>query len=159
MGFWNSREKKYHWYVTNLKVRAEVLYNLYKLRWQIELIFKANKQSLSLDKIPSENPTIIKNLLMVSVMAHMVAMGVLEKASNYVKDKEQKLAMSYQRATKVTNTIKEDLKRYFRERGKKAKALLFFKIRLFAQEMYDPNYKKRKNTLSRINTMLQIYLF
>ncbi len=75
------------------------------------------------------------------------------------KEEEKKLALSYQRATKVTNTIKEDLEGYFMDRGRESQALLFFKIRLFAPEMFDPNYKKRKTTLSLINTMLQIYLF
>jgi putative transposase len=41
IGFWNPVEKDYHWYITNLTAAAYLIYPLYRLRWQIELIFKA----------------------------------------------------------------------------------------------------------------------
>jgi len=53
--FWNPSEKCYHWYITNLKVAALMIYPLYRLRWQIELIFKACKQSLNVNRLTSNN--------------------------------------------------------------------------------------------------------
>ncbi len=55
VGFWNPSEKCYHWYITNLKVAAHLIYPLYRLRWQIELIFKACKQSLNVNRLTSNN--------------------------------------------------------------------------------------------------------
>ncbi len=43
IGFWNPAEGSYHWYLTNLVVAAYMIYPLYRVRWQIELIFKACK--------------------------------------------------------------------------------------------------------------------
>ncbi len=54
IGFWNPSEKCYHWYMTNLKVYAYVIYPLYRIRWQIELIFKACKNSLNANQITSK---------------------------------------------------------------------------------------------------------
>jgi len=50
IGIWNPRKKKYHWYVTNLNVSSSVIYTLYRIRWQIELIFKGCQRSLNADK-------------------------------------------------------------------------------------------------------------
>ena len=37
IGVWNPTDKKYHWYLTNLAVAADVLYPLYRVRWQLEI--------------------------------------------------------------------------------------------------------------------------
>ncbi|WP_200335584.1 transposase [Thiocystis violacea] len=71
IGFWNPVEKQYHWYITNLTAAAYLMYPLYRLRWQIELIFKACKNSLNANSIPSANDTIIENLLLASIAAHL----------------------------------------------------------------------------------------
>jgi IS4 transposase len=55
IGFWNPVEKDYHWYITNLTAAAYLIYPLYRSRWQIELIFKACKNSLNADEITSTN--------------------------------------------------------------------------------------------------------
>lgn len=62
IGFWNPVEKDYHWYLTNLTAAAYLIYPLYRLRWQIELIFKACKNSLNANEITSANDNIIENL-------------------------------------------------------------------------------------------------
>lgn len=159
VGFWNFEEKKYHWYVTNLKVAGEVLYTLYRLRCQIELLFKANKQSMGLDKLPTSEPVIIELLMMAAIGAHFVATGVLEKGAQAIEEKEEdpveaeekKLALSYQRAAKVVNQISVDLKNYFLEIVPNLKKKLFDKIKFFSVELYDPNYKKRQTTLARLS--------
>ncbi len=61
IGFWNPIEKEYHWYVTNLAAAACLIYPLYRLRWQIELIFKACKNSLNANEISSCDDNIIES--------------------------------------------------------------------------------------------------
>ena len=65
--FWNPIEKTYHLYVTNLKVSAKIIYPLYRLRWQIELFFKASKTSLALKDMPSSNKNIIQSMMLLTI--------------------------------------------------------------------------------------------
>ncbi len=77
IGFWNPVEKSYHWYVTNLTAAAYLIYPLYRLRWQIELIFKACKNSLNANEITSQAENIIESLLLASIAAHRRAPTLL----------------------------------------------------------------------------------
>ena len=43
IGFWNAAEKRYHWYATNLPADAEIIYPLYRVRWQTELLLRINR--------------------------------------------------------------------------------------------------------------------
>ena len=65
IGFWNPMAKDYHWYITNLIVPAYLIYPLSRLRWPIELIFKACKNSLNANQITSGDENIIESLLLV----------------------------------------------------------------------------------------------
>lgn len=66
IGFWHPAEGGYHWYITNLTAAAYLMYPLYRLRWQIELVFKACKNSLNANQITSNHPHIIQSLLLAS---------------------------------------------------------------------------------------------
>ena len=59
--FLDRTEHHYHWYLTNLKVVPTVIYPLYRLKWQVELIFKGCKSSLNADRMTSRNPLISEN--------------------------------------------------------------------------------------------------
>jgi IS4 transposase len=100
VGFWNPSEKCYHWYITNLKVAAHLIYPLYRLRWQIELIFKACKQSLNVNRLTSNNKHIIENLLLASIVAHLASHTILELVIPQLTQIKQ-LAISVQRTAKV----------------------------------------------------------
>jgi hypothetical protein len=80
IGFWNDKEKFYHWYLTNLLIDAKIIYPLYRLRWQIELIFKACKNSLNANAIPSANPNMIQTFLLASIAAHLSSQTIHESA-------------------------------------------------------------------------------
>jgi hypothetical protein len=59
-------------YLTNLcpqKWPAESLKELYRLRWQIELVFKELKQDLSLRSMPSKDPIAVKVFAWASLIA------------------------------------------------------------------------------------------
>ena len=100
IGFWNPIEKKYHWYITNLVVAAYIIYPLYRLRWQIELIFKACKNSLNANQIPSSDGNIIESLLLASIAAHLSSHTVSHIGIERLEEKK-KWAISFQRVAKV----------------------------------------------------------
>jgi len=78
VGFWNPLDRCYHWYITNLTIAAHLLYPLYRYRSQIELIFKACKQSLKANRLTSNNSNIIENLLLASIAAHLASHTILD---------------------------------------------------------------------------------
>jgi IS4 transposase len=78
IGFWNPLDKCYHGLLTNLTIAAHLIYPLYRLRWQIELIFKACKQSLKANRLTSNNSNIIENLLLASIAAQLASHTILD---------------------------------------------------------------------------------
>ena len=88
IGFWNKSTTSYHWYVTNLAAEAKLINVLYRIRWQVELQFKAAKTSLQLADMPSANPAIIVNLLLASIAATLLSTicgpAVLSKATREI---------------------------------------------------------------------------
>ncbi len=145
IGFWNKADKKYHWYVTNLEVSASAIYSLYRIRWQIELIFKGCKRSLNLDeKMTSNNSNIIESLILSSIIAS-VAMHIIYNESIKELTGRQKLAVSFQRLSHVVVLLALDfikyltLADYFKNISRK--------IRLFSHEIYEKNHAHRRTTL------------
>jgi len=153
IGFWNPVEKEYHWYMTNLTVAAYLIYPLYRLRWQIELIFKACKNSLNADAITSCNNTIIENLLLASIVAHLSTHALFHIAMEQLND-EQHLAASFQRVAKVAVVLARDFILFLLHSSQENFENLVNKIKLFANEIFDPNYKKRETSLARIHRLL-----
>jgi putative transposase len=154
IGFWNPSERIYHWYITNLMAPSAVIYPLYRLRWQIELIFKGCKQSLNANQIPSNHSNIIESLLLASIAAHLVSTTILQIGSTHLK-KEQQLAISFQRISKVAVVLAHDFVMFFIHASKRYLQQLIQKIILFADEIIDPNYKHRETSLMLLNRMLQ----
>jgi len=70
LGFWNKTTKSYHWYVTNLSIPADLIYKLYRIRWQVELSFKAAKSSLSLADTWSSNRQLVLNILLAAITSY-----------------------------------------------------------------------------------------
>jgi hypothetical protein len=153
IGFWNPVEKGYHWYITNLLAAAYLIYPLYRLRWQIELIFKACKNSLNANQITSGEENIIESLLLASIAAHLSAHTLFNIGIEQVEE-DQQLAMSFQRIAKVAVVLARDFILFLLNSSREHFDNLLHKIKLFANEMFDPNYKKRETSLMRINRLL-----
>jgi hypothetical protein len=154
IGFWNPVEKGYHWYVTNLTVAAFIIYPLYRLRWQIELIFKACKNSLNANELTSNDANIIESLLLSSLVAHLASHTILEVGGETL-DHDQKLATSFQRIAQVTVQLADDFVKFLLNSSRKYFDHLVQKITLFANEIFDPNYKHRETSLARVHRMLE----
>ena len=151
IGFWNPIEKQYHWYITNLTAAAYLMYPLYRLRWQIELIFKACKNSLNANAIPSANKTIIENLLLASIAAHLSTHTIIRIGTG-VLTQERKWAITFQRVAKVAVVLGRDFLVFLLHSSQENFNNLANKIKLFANEIFDPNYKKRETSLGRLNS-------
>jgi Transposase DDE domain len=155
IGFWNPVEKCYHWYVTNLVVPAFIIYPLYRFRWQIELIFKGCKNSLNANQITSADTNIIESLLLASIASHLCTHTILTSSLIHL-DNEQQQAISFQRAAKIAVVLSREFVMFLLNRSREYLDCLLEKIKLFANELIDPNYKKRETSLRRICRMLEL---
>ena len=149
IGFWNDKEKCYHWYLTNLLVYAEIIYPLYRLRWQIELIFKACKNSLNASAITSANPNIIKTLLLASIAAHLSSQTIYEISCNALSQKES-LAVTFQRIAFVLVSLKDRFINCILNPIQENVENLINSIHHMKNELFDPNYKKRETAKARL---------
>jgi len=148
IAFWNPAYNCYHWYITNLKVAPHLIYPLYRLRWQIELVFKACKQSLNANRLTSNNSNIIESLLLASIAAHLASQTILNVAIPELTKIEQ-LAISVQRVAKVAVSIASDFIKFLVTGSSNNAKILLNKILLFADEIFDPNYRHRETSLAR----------
>lgn len=72
----DEKSGEYHCYLTNIpneQVTAEDIRNLYTLRWQIELFFKAMKSAGQIDVLPTENEHIVKILVWASILGTLLS--------------------------------------------------------------------------------------
>ena len=69
-------------------------------------------------------------------------------------EEDQQLAMSFQRVAKVAVVLAQDFILFLLNSSREHFDNLLHKIKLFSNEMFDPNYKKRETSLMRINRLL-----
>jgi len=136
IGFWNPTEKVYHWYVTNLQVQKEIIYNLYRLRWQIELVFKIFKSAFNFSKISSTNKNIIVNLILVAITNCLISLA-LGTAMAVNLDSRKQATRSIQKYAMVFIHYSKDLLAFII--GKLSLSELLRKIKRFTDEVFDPN--------------------
>lgn len=149
VGFWNPIDKAYHYYITNLKVAAILIYPLYRLRWQIELIFKASKTSFALKDMPSSNENIIQSMVLLTITASLIAYPLAKSEMTNLEDEKQ-MHFSYQRAATFLIQISGELIDFILNRCRKTVEALQDVIKLFVNELFDPNYKNRESSLRRV---------
>ena len=113
------------------------MYPLYRLRWQIELIFKACKSALNANQIPSGDENIIESLLLASLAAPLSSHTLFTIGIEQVEEGQQ-LAMSFQRVAKVAVVLARDFILFLLNSAQKHFDNLLHKIKLFANEMFDP---------------------
>lgn len=150
IGFWNNKENKYHWYMTNLKCESRFIFPLYKLRWQIELVFKTVKSSFCFEDLCSANKQIILNLLLLRMNLAFIFFPTLALIFEEIKFKE-KMSLSIQRAGTIFRWLLPELKALLNQTGSDAERTLVRlnkMIEILKFELSDPNYQKRKSTIS-----------
>ena len=81
VGVWNEEAEKYHFYVTNLPTAdysAADTAQLYRARWEVELLFKELKSTYNLDQIPTSNPVTAEALILVALISLVVSRVLLD---------------------------------------------------------------------------------
>jgi putative transposase len=76
VAIYNDEAKKYHAYITNIpqeSLNAEDVAELYRVRWDIEMIFKELKSRYSFDAITSANPDVVEGLVWVGILTLLVS--------------------------------------------------------------------------------------
>jgi len=76
VAIYNYEAKKYHTYITNIPpdaLSAEDVAELYRVRWDIEMIFKELKSKYSLDVIKSANPNVVEGLIWTGILTLLVS--------------------------------------------------------------------------------------
>ena len=156
IGFWNPTKNQYHWYVTNLAAPAEIIYPLYRLRWQIELIFKTFKSSFRLADIPSSNPNIILTLVYSALIANMMAHPIANILAMENKLDKQ-MTPSFQRAGMVLANTAQQFINYLILKTSDALEILKTTLMQQKKELFDPNFKKRHSSLAKLLAMVDTY--
>jgi IS4 transposase len=81
VGVWNDDAEKYHLYVTNLpaaEYSVSDVAQLYRARWEVELLFKELKSTYNLDQVPTSNPVAVEALILVALISLVVSRVLLD---------------------------------------------------------------------------------
>lgn len=79
VAFWDNVNKRLFIYITNLfEIRADLIAALYKIRWQIELLFKQLKQNFPLRYFLGDNENAIKIQIWCALIANLL-LSVIQK--------------------------------------------------------------------------------
>ncbi len=124
------------------------------MAYGLELIFKACKNSLNANQITSNDKNIIESLLLASIAAHLSSHTLFNIATDDLNE-EQQLASSFQRISQVAVNLASDFISFLLNSSKHYFHNLLEKIKLFSNEIFDPNYKHRETTIMRLNRLLE----
>ena len=152
IGFWNDDSQEFHWYTTNLLAPAVLMYPLYRLRWQLELAFKASKGTLRLADFTSANKRIIRNLILTHIVAVLFTQTLGHQASKEMSDGQQ-AAVSVQRMAKVVVNVAAELVQFLLRGTSATCSTLLRKLELYASDLFDPNYRRRETSMARVVRM------
>ncbi len=136
--------------MTNLKCDTKLIFPLYKLRWQIELVLKTVKSSFCFEDLCSANKQIILNLLLLRMNLAFILFPTIALIFEEIKFKE-KINLSIQRAGIIFRWILPDLKSLANQVGPSAKETYLRinkKLDILKSELSNPNFRKRKSTIS-----------
>jgi hypothetical protein len=136
-------------FVTNIeqsKCNAEAIYELYTLRWQIELIFKTWKSVMQLHKIQSMNAVRLECIILVKLLWVMLNWSILNQLKEFTNAdiSFHKLSHTLQsRSQKITLSILSNKELLYEWLLKLAKISLIH---------HQKEYKKGGNKMNEIIT-------
>lgn len=151
IGFRFPKTKEYRWYATNLPesmLKAEWIYPIYRLRWQIELFFKSIKSMLNADQITSENEKIVKTVVYSSILASLIASSLLIEAAISLANIELK-SITAQRLMLVFSQVATNLAQCLIKKEITNKSLAL-KIKSLLPQLLCPNKKHRPTSLAEV---------
>ncbi|MGH1469322.1 MAG: IS4 family transposase [Bdellovibrionales bacterium] len=145
---WNEVESRYHWYVTNMDIDPKLSYPTYRLRWQIELFFKATKSYLNLGNVTTANPTIILNLVLISQISYLITMpmiGVL-LGEDVHKASILRVGIFIQKVSVILIQILSGVD--------ESVAALMSEFNIWREHLFDPNSAKRQSSIIQFNSII-----
>jgi hypothetical protein len=157
IGFWNPIDRQYHWYATNLGAPAKLIYPLYRLRWQIELIFKSFKSCMRLADLPTANTRIILTLMYAALVATMIAHPIANILAMEFKQNKQ-MSPSFQRAGMLVVRNAKQFIEFLISKSGSALDTLIRKLMLQKKELFDPNWNKRETSAARLFRLILKYV-
>jgi putative transposase len=83
VGVYNTMRGCWHLYVTNLPPRSfspEEIAEIYRLRWEIELLFKELKSTCRMEQLPSSREEVVITLLYASLLALLITRAIARRA-------------------------------------------------------------------------------
>ena len=157
LGFWNKEKRSYHWYVTNLKGSRKIIGLLYRLRWQIELSFKAMKSTLNFDRIPTINKNAVESFLLIGVINYVFSVILRQEAEAFAlatKSKQSKKSSIQKSAKAFREGVRDILSglKIGRRMTKSWIEKLEEKLKLLLESVFDPNQNRRKSTVADLLT-------
>jgi hypothetical protein len=112
IGYWSQEDRQYHWYITNLEQIQKVAYEVYCLRWQIEIFFKGMKSLTLLDHIPTQNENILQSLVIGRLIYTMMSLDFSQNVLKYYYPDAAKKSESILRKLAFFKQIGRDLYYY-----------------------------------------------
>jgi len=94
IGIWNGVDRCYHLYLTNVRpdqLSAEQIADAYRLRWQVELLFREMKGVYRLEEIPGENAVMVEAMIYASILSALVTRRLLASVRNALDIEEARL--------------------------------------------------------------------
>jgi IS4 transposase len=83
VGVFDEQTRAYHLFMTNVpadRLEGSDIAETYRLRWQIELLFKELKQHYRLDQIPSGKKAVVEALIFAAVLTLVASHALLDAA-------------------------------------------------------------------------------
>jgi len=80
VGVWNTEAEKYPLYMTNLpaaEYSAADIAQLYRARWEVELLFEELKSTYDLDQTSTSKPVAVEALILVALISLVVSRVLL----------------------------------------------------------------------------------
>jgi IS4 transposase len=140
----NDETEEYHAYLTNIShniLCGEDIAELYKARWEIELVFKELKNVYHIDNIESANPNVVKCLIWVAILTLICSRKILRLVKN-INPKNAHLYTHLRWAKVFTENADRLLKEVLESMGLKLDMLTLFDI--FIGQGNDPNKNRKR---------------
>lgn len=89
VGVFNEETQKYHLYLTNIaadRLSAEQIAETYRLRWQVELLFKELRTHYRLDQLPSAKRVVVEALVYAAILTLIISRQILQALRQLLPD-------------------------------------------------------------------------
>ena len=148
IGLYDTDKSKYHFYMTNIPAEllaAEDAYNVYRVRWEIELIFKELKSGYGLGGITSCSKHVVTALIYSAVITLIVSRKLFRSIASHLGSRAERATGS--RWCRLFATHANDLL-FAVTRQSRENAATRELLQLLVHEMVDPHLG-RKSLLSQ----------